>query len=77
MTSQQDRTPALVGVAQVEQRVLDPLKAKEPLELMVEAVEQAAQDADSPSLLTAADSVRVIRGMWRYDNPAKLMYLDE
>ena len=36
-----DRTPIIVGVAQVEQREDDPRAAREPLELMVEAVEAA------------------------------------
>ena len=39
-----DRTPIFVGVAQVEQREDDPNAAKEPLDLMVQAVEAAAQD---------------------------------
>ena len=65
-----DRTPILVGVAQVAQRVGDPLAAKEPLDLMVEATRAAAADAGAPSLLTRANSIRVIRGMWPYENPA-------
>jgi acetyl-CoA C-acetyltransferase len=64
-------TPILVGVAQIEQRIDDPLAGKQPVTLMIEAVRQAAEDAGAPGLLTAAGSVRVIRGIWPYQNPAR------
>jgi acetyl-CoA C-acetyltransferase len=64
-------TPILVGVAQLEQRITDPTAGKEPIELMIDAVRQAAEDAGAPALLTEASSVRVIRGIWPYQNPAK------
>ncbi len=66
-----DRTPILVGVAQVAQRVADPQLAKEPLTLMIEAARAAAEDAGAPALLTEANAIRVIRGMWPYENPAQ------
>jgi len=65
------RTPVLVGVAQVEQRIDDPNEAREPLDLMAEAVVEAAEDAGSRELLARADAVRVIRGMWRYGDPGR------
>ncbi|MFU8814652.1 MAG: acetyl-CoA acetyltransferase [Pseudomonadales bacterium] len=64
-------TPILVGVAQLEQRSDDPLAGKEPVALMIDAVRQAAEDAGAPALLTDAGSIRVIRGIWPYQNPAK------
>ncbi len=64
-------TPVLVGVAQVEQRCDDLAKAREPLELMIEAVDEAAADAGSRALLRRADAVRVIRGVWRYGDPGR------
>jgi acetyl-CoA C-acetyltransferase len=67
------RTPVLVGIAQIEQRADDPRTAREPLELMVEALKRAAEDAGSPALLGAANSVRVIRGVWPYENPARVV----
>lgn len=69
--SMDDRTPIIVGVAQVEQREDDPAAAREPLELMVEAVQKAGADCGNPQILQQADSVRVIRGIWGYGNPAR------
>jgi acetyl-CoA C-acetyltransferase len=68
-----ENTPVLVGVAQLAQRDADPVAGtgKEPLELMVDAVRRAAEDAGASALLTGADAVRVIRGMWPYENPAR------
>ncbi len=63
--------PVLVGISQLEQRVEEPSEALEPIELMIEAVRAAADDAGAPALLQQAGSVRVIRGFWRYENPAR------
>ena len=66
-----ESTPVLVGVAQVSQCTDDPATAAEPLDLMIRATRAAARDAGAPALLTDAGAVRVIRGMWPYDNPAR------
>ena len=65
--------PVVVGIAQLEQRDADPVTGmgKEPLDLMVDAVREAAEDAGAPGILAAADAVRVTRGMWPYENPAR------
>ncbi len=63
-------TPVIIGVAQIQQRISDPLAGKEPIDLMVDAVQAAAVDAGNPGLLGSVDSVRVIRGAWRYKHPA-------
>ncbi len=70
-----EAVPVLVGIAQLEQRDADPVAGfgKQPLELMIEAVREAAADAGAPALLGAVDSVRVIRGMWPYQNPARVV----
>src|SRR5262249_48836805 len=69
-----DTTPVLVGIAQVEQRIQgDPREGREPLALMVDAVRQAALDAGDPKLAAKATSVRVIRGVWPYKNPAAVV----
>ncbi len=67
------RTPVLVGVGQVTQRVDQLEDAREPLELMALAMERAAEDAGSPELLSRADSVRVPQGLWKYQNPARAL----
>jgi len=65
--------PVLVGVSQLLQRDDDLDAAREPLELMVAAVQRAAQDACSQELLRRATSVRVIRGIWRYADPGRVV----
>lgn len=65
------QTPVLVGISELEQRIDDPLSGREPIELMIDAVQQAAADARCPKLLDAAGSIRVIRGRWPYKNPAQ------
>jgi acetyl-CoA C-acetyltransferase len=66
-----NRVPVIVGVAQVLQRGEDLQAAREPLELMIDAVRAAAEDAGSRELLARADAVRVVRGMWRYEDPGR------
>ena len=66
-----ESTPVLVGIAQIGQRADDPATAEEPLDLMIRATRAAARDAGAPALLTDASAVRVIRGMWPYQNPAR------
>ena len=63
--------PVLVGISQFEQRLRDPFEAREPIDLMIDAVRAAAEDAGNAALLHQASSVRVIRGFWRYENPAR------
>ena len=64
-------TPVLVGVGQLSQRLPEYTpEAKEPVDLMIEGLRIAAEDAGAPALLTEATSVRVIRGIWPYKNPA-------
>jgi len=65
------RSPVLVGLHQLEQRVDDPLEGDEPLEMMIRAAESAADDAGSRRLLENADAVCVSRGRWHYDDPAR------
>ena len=73
-----NETPVLVGISQLEQRTAqpvtqsaNPLGGKEPIELMIDAVAAAAEDAGCPRLLQTASSIRVIRGLWPYKNPAQ------
>lgn len=63
-------TPVIIGVSQLEQRLTDPLLGKEPIDSMVEAVRAAAEDAGNTGLVKDIESIRVIRGIWRYKQPA-------
>ncbi len=71
--SQSDTTPVLVGVHQVLQREPDFNAAAEPLELMRQALAGAIEDAGSRALAESATSVRVVRGIWRYGDPARVL----
>jgi acetyl-CoA C-acetyltransferase len=71
--NREQAVPVLVGISQLEQRIKDPAQGKEPIELMLDAVRAAAADAGSQQLLTKATSVRVIRGIWPYQNPARVV----
>lgn len=64
------RTPVLVGGGQLNRRS-DPL---EPVDLVVEAVRLAAQDAGAPALAQAVESVRLPAMMsWHYRDPGSLV----
>mgnify|MGYP001380957925 FL=1 len=63
-------TPVLVGVSQILQRFDDVSEAKEPLLLMLDAARGAVEDAEAADLMPQIDSVRVVRGRWRYKQPA-------
>jgi acetyl-CoA C-acetyltransferase len=67
------RTPVLVGIAAVDQRLEDPTESLEAFELMAAALEAAADDAGSRRLLAEASSIRVPRGFWRYSDPGRLV----
>ena len=67
------RTPVLVGVGAISQREEDPSRAREPLALLIAALERAAEDAGSRELLARADSVRAPRGFWEYPDPGRLV----
>lgn len=64
-------TPILVGTAQVLHRAEGTDDLIEPLDMMLEACVRAEQDAGVDSLLEQVQSIRVIRGIWNYDNPGK------
>ena len=67
------RTPVLVGAGVVQQREDDFDKALEPVELMIAALERAAEDAGTRALLARADSIRAPRGMWDYADPCRIV----
>ena len=67
------RTPVIIGVAQHLQKLDDARDGLEPVQMMVKAAEAAGEDARVKGILGQVESVRVIRGVWRYDNPARFV----
>ena len=62
------RTPVLVGVAAVQQRCDDPREAREPLSLMGDALERAAEDAGSRALLELVGTGPGRAGTWNHNS---------
>ncbi len=71
--SASQRRAVIVGAGQFVQKPADPLQAIEPVAMMVEAVERAADDAGNRDLLRRVDSVRVVKGAWPYRNPGRII----
>ena len=70
------RTPVIIGAAQVSQRppVDDTLRnAPDPIDLMTDAVRDAATDSAGDGVIEAIDAIAVIGGLWRYRNPGALV----
>ena len=63
-------TPVIVGVGQFLNRIESLDQAEEPLAMMLRAVRLAEADAGVGGFMAQAQSVRVVRGMWGYQNPA-------
>lgn len=66
-----DRTPVLIGAGQFTQRGVEPAAAKEPLAMMVEVAQRAAEDAGGDArLLERVDCIAVVNILaWHYNNP--------
>lgn len=68
------RTPVIVGVGQVEQRVEDPATAREPTDLLTDALRAAGADSKSAGLVDSITTIAVIRILsHRYRDPAALV----
>ena len=66
------RTPVIVAVGQSEQRFANPLDALEPIDLLAEAVHEAATHNSVKYLTSNADTVCVVDMMsWDYADPAR------
>ena len=68
-----DRYPVIIGVGFCQEKLEDALASREASGLMVEAVRDAARDAGKPELVQQLDSICVLKGMWEYKNPGKLI----
>lgn len=67
------RTPVLVGIGIVDQKEKDPARAREAVQLMVDAVRAAGADCGAPQLVTEAGRICVPQGMWSYSDPARMI----
>ena len=70
------RTPVLIGTGQVVQHAQGIQDAKDPVGMMVEAIQLATTDAGLASV-PQPDSIRVVNLLsWRYGNPAHFIAQD-
>src|SRR2546430_2394347 len=69
------RTPVIVGVGQVSQRLEDPSQAREPIDLLADAARAADADtASRRSVLAALDTIAVVDIVsWKYPDPGALL----
>ncbi|MBK6279215.1 MAG: hypothetical protein IPF57_14255 [Gammaproteobacteria bacterium] len=67
------RTPVLVGIGIVEQKEKDPAKAREAVQLMIDAVRAAGADCGAPLLPAEAQRIYVPQGLWGYADPARMI----
>ena len=65
------RTPVIVGVAQVTDRVQDPTMARTAVELMIDACRSAGIDAAGCGTAVRVDVVAVVGGIWSYRDPGR------
>ncbi|HEU5302915.1 MAG TPA: acetyl-CoA acetyltransferase [Acidimicrobiia bacterium] len=69
-----DRMPVLVGAgAAAGPPGDDPIGRPEAIDLMVDALRAAVDDAGAPALLGAIDRIAVPQGTWGYRDPARLI----
>ncbi|MEZ4331469.1 MAG: hypothetical protein R3F35_06930 [Myxococcota bacterium] len=73
MSPEIERRPAIAGVAQITQKLDDPRLARSPLELMEQAVRDAAEDAGAPKLVESLDAILMPQGIWRHADPGRLL----
>ncbi|MEP5763579.1 MAG: hypothetical protein ABJ308_03265 [Halieaceae bacterium] len=73
MTTIPPQTPVLIGAATLQQRLEEPGAGREAVELMVAALELAADRSGCPALLQRADRIEVPKGIWGYSDPARLI----
>ncbi len=73
MSKLDPRTPVIIGVAQMTQKPDDLHDAVEAYEMMALVAEAAADQAGNRMALTKADAIRVVKGAWKYSDPARLL----
>ena len=65
------RTPVIVGVSQVTDRVDDPTTARTAVELMIDACRAAGIDATGRGTAVRVDMLAVVGGIWSYRDPGR------
>lgn len=68
-----DNTPILVGVGAIQQKENDLDKTKEPIALMIDAVNAALSDTQRAEIAADIELITVPKGMWSYTDPAALI----
>jgi len=68
-----DNTPVIIGVGFCQEKQEDASASSEASQLMVNAIADAARDAGMPALVQQLESITVLKGMWEYKNPGKLI----
>jgi acetyl-CoA C-acetyltransferase len=68
-----DKLPVIIGVGFCQEKLEDASTSSEASQLMVNAIADAALDAGQPALVQQLDSITVLKGMWEYKNPGKLL----
>jgi acetyl-CoA C-acetyltransferase len=70
------RTPVLVGAAAITQRESDPAQALDAVDLMAQALRDAAEEAGGPDphrLISQADLIFATQGSWKCQDPARIV----
>jgi acetyl-CoA C-acetyltransferase len=73
MTQPAPNTPVIVGIGFRQDKSDDPTRTPEAYGLMVDAARAAADDAGSPALLPAIESISATQGLWLYPDPGRLI----
>jgi len=73
MSELDPRTPVLVGIGIVQQKEKDPARAREAVQLMIDAVQAAGVDCGVPGLPAQAARIYVPQGLWGYADPGRMI----
>ena len=64
-----ERTPVLVGIGVATRQEENFIHAREPIDLMLEAVQVAGADTGNAATLRGVQSIAVPHGRWHHRNP--------
>jgi acetyl-CoA C-acetyltransferase len=66
-------TPIIIGIGFCQVKSDNPHDCPEAIELMFNAINDAASDAGNADIVQQLDSISVQKGSWQYSNPGKLL----